>query len=81
MDALISTPPSQAADALRAQGWAVIQPDDLLAWLHADHAAAEAIHASWSDLPPDTHLRDGGAYRFRRHSCFTLDTTTETVRS
>ena len=25
-------------------------------------------------LPPDTHLRDGGHYRCRRHSCFTLDT-------
>jgi hypothetical protein len=24
----------------------------------------------WSNLPPDRHLRDAGAYRFRRHGCF-----------
>ncbi len=76
MDALTFTPPAQAAAALRTQGWALIQPEDLLSWLHADAADAQALHAGWSDLPPDTHLRDGGAYRFRRHSCFTLDTAT-----
>jgi hypothetical protein len=27
----------------------------------------------WNDLPPDGHLRDGGRYRRRRHSCFVVD--------
>jgi hypothetical protein len=58
---------------LRKQGWAVIDAPTLLNWLHTDEATAEALHTSWNDLPPDQHLRDGGHYRFRRHSCFTLD--------
>jgi hypothetical protein len=34
---------------------------DVLAWL-----------PSWNDLPPDAYLKDGGHYRRRRHSCFTV---------
>lgn len=30
----------------------------------------ETLHASWSDLRRDEHLKDGGTYRLRRHSCF-----------
>ena len=74
MDALEPTPPDHVPAALRSQGWAVVGAPDLLAWLHADAAAADTLHASWNDLPPDTHLRDGGHYRYRRHSCFVLDT-------
>ena len=36
---------------------------------------AHDLHASWSKLPPDQHLRDGGHYRFRRHDSYTLDTS------
>lgn len=31
------------------------------------------LHQSWFDLRRDTHLKDGGAYRQRRHSCFVQD--------
>jgi hypothetical protein len=31
---------------------------------------------SWSDLPPDAHLKDGGRYRRRRHSCFVVNGAT-----
>ena len=30
-----------------------------------------ALRDSWQELPRDAYLRDGGRYRFRRHSCFT----------
>ena len=30
-------------------------------------------HGDWNDLPPDNHLKDGGRYRRRRHSCFVVD--------
>ncbi|HYR25581.1 MAG TPA: 2OG-Fe dioxygenase family protein [Aquabacterium sp.] len=79
MHTLTPTEPDQAPALLQQQGWAVIDAPHLLAWLHATPADAEALHTSWGDLPPDTHLRDGGHYRFRRHSCFTLDTASGTL--
>ncbi|AWI55027.1 hypothetical protein DEH84_01775 [Aquabacterium olei] len=79
MEALTSTSLDQVPDALRQQGWALLRPAVLLDWLHSDAATADALHASWNDLPPDQHLRDGGHYRFRRHSCFTLDTADGTL--
>lgn len=30
----------------------------------------KALGPFWNDLPPDAHLKDGGRYRRRRHSCF-----------
>lgn len=67
------TLPGQLPEQLRRQGYAVLGPpgvceladcrlDDLLAW-----------GPSWNDLPPDGYLKDGGHYRRRRHSCFTVD--------
>jgi hypothetical protein len=74
MQALMPTTLDQAPALLRQQGWAVISAPTLLSALHADQAAADTLHATWGDLPADQHLRDGGHYRFRRHSCFTLHT-------
>ena len=76
MDALTPSPLDQIPSALHKQGWALISADTLLNTLHTDQATLDALHASWHDLPPDQHLRDGGHYRFRRHSCFKLDTAT-----
>ena len=38
-----------------------------------DARELDALRASWDDLPPDAHLRDGGRYRRRRHACFVVD--------
>jgi len=76
MDALTTTTLDQVPALLHKQAWAAISAPMLLNWLHTDQATADVLHASWNDLPPDPHLRDGGHYRFRRHSCFTLDTAT-----
>ena len=65
--------------ALRDDGWALVPRDMLLSWLPAEPADGDALHTSWSDLPADTHLRDGGHYRFRRHSCFVLDTASQAL--
>jgi len=76
--------PTQLDDvgaALRHDGWALMPRDMLLRWLAAQADDANALHASWSDLPPDTHLRDGGHYRFRRHSCFVLDHADDAARA
>lgn len=39
----------------------------------------DALHASWGDLRRDTHLKDGGTYRQRRHSCFIQDLDHDTL--
>ncbi|MCH8178779.1 MAG: 2OG-Fe dioxygenase family protein [Proteobacteria bacterium] len=75
-------PPARLDDvstALRRDGWALMPRDMLLGCLPASPSDADTVHASWSDLPPDTHLRDGGRYRFRRHSCFVLDNARGTL--
>lgn len=76
------TPPASldaVSGALQQDGWALLTTDLLLPWLDSDAADAQTLHASWSDLPADNHLRDGGHYRRRRHSCFVLDTATQAL--
>lgn len=69
----------EVSSSLKIEGWALLPTTLLYPWLNADATQAEALHASWNDLPPDTHLRDGGHYRFRRHSCFVYDTAAGTL--
>lgn len=38
--------------------------------LGLDLPALAALRAAWERLPRDTYLRDGGAYRARRHGCW-----------
>ena len=70
-------PPFVAADRYEAQlaalGHAVISTTSVQRCFHAadDDLAALATH--WNDLPADAYLKDGGRYRFRRHSCFVAD--------
>lgn len=73
MDSLTTISPEQIPAVLQAQGWAALSATSLLDWLPATPEQADDVHASWNDLPPDTHLRDGGRYRFRRHGCFVFD--------
>jgi hypothetical protein len=61
------------AAALRSQGFMVLSPAQLAGLAKSTLARFDAWRALWNDLPPDHHLRDGGAYRFRRHSCFVHD--------
>ncbi len=70
-------PPISAAGAvdaaLREHGHAVLDAAGLYASLGAAPAALDAWPAYWNRLPPDTHLRDGGRYRRRRHSAFVVE--------
>jgi hypothetical protein len=52
-------------------GYAFVSAAEAVAALDLDLAGLEALRVSWGALPRDTYLRDGGAYRARRHSCFT----------
>src|SRR6185312_8621883 len=68
--AVTTVHPDHLSSQLRADGWAVVKPVDLLGWLRATPLDLEPLAASWDDLPADPHLRDGGHYRSRRHGSF-----------
>lgn len=65
------------AGALRRQGFVLL---DAAALAQMAQAAPAPLTAAWDDLPPDAHLRDGGAYRFRRHASYTLDLPAQLAR-
>ncbi len=74
---MIFEPPYDAADTfetrLKDVGHSVIAPATLTAALGCNAAELSDLQPFWNDLPPDTYLRDGGRYRFRRHSCFVAE--------
>jgi hypothetical protein len=70
------TPPITPLPALDAKladdGYAVLDSAALRQIGRIDTATCESWSAHWHALPPDTHLRDGGHYRRRRHGCFVV---------
>jgi len=69
----IFTPPADAVDALRREGYALLRPEDVAALAGCELAALDALIPSWDTLALDNYLKDGGRYRRRRHSCFVQD--------
>ena len=67
-----STPALQVVSALQRNGFAVLDPTDMLAWSGCDAGALEAMRPDWESLPPDLFMKDGGRYRHRRHACFVV---------
>lgn len=72
-------PPFDAASdvlgRLQDRGYAVVDPAGTAMLLGTSLDALDGLRASWSDLPSDRYLKDGGAYRRRRHACFVVDST------
>ncbi|HZV92289.1 MAG TPA: 2OG-Fe dioxygenase family protein [Caldimonas sp.] len=66
------TAPFDLGNALSTCGHAVLDPRGFATFVSTPAAELEPLRASWSDLPPDNYLRDGGRYRRRRHSCFVV---------
>jgi hypothetical protein len=71
----VSPPPAtleleQALESLTAHGHAVCAATSWAPAWGLSPADLERLAASWSDLPPDAYLRDGGRYRRRRHGCW-----------
>lgn len=58
---------------LRERGYAVLDAAGVAAWAGCDAAALQALAPHWDALPSDTHLKDGGRYRRRRHGCFVAE--------
>ncbi|HUL19001.1 MAG TPA: 2OG-Fe dioxygenase family protein [Steroidobacteraceae bacterium] len=59
-----------AVRELQTSGFARLSPAEASLALGLDLAALAPLKDSWERLPRDAYLRDGGAYRARRHSCF-----------
>ena len=66
-----SVPADQVLSRLQTQGYAVMDADTVSAWADVPMPALNNLVPSWSQLPPDDYLKDGGRYRKRRHACFT----------
>jgi hypothetical protein len=64
--------PATALASLRESGCALLSAEGVRALVHTAPGELDALRDSWHRLPRDEHLRDGGRYRFRRHSCFTI---------
>ncbi len=67
------TYPDQVPVALRQQGYAVLSTLGTCELLNTAASDLAKLGESWSDLPADAHLKDGGRYRHRRHGCFIVD--------
>ena len=67
------TPFDRIDTALRDTGFAVIDAASFAHLAGAPLADLARWRTYWTDLPPDAHLRDGGRYRRRRHSCFVVE--------
>ncbi len=66
------TPLNSAPNRLEERGYVLLQPEDLAQLCEISLHDLIQLAASWENLPADTHLRDGGKYRKRRHSSFCL---------
>jgi hypothetical protein len=66
------TEKQQLVATLKTTGYAVLHPTSAFELLGCSDKDTAAWLPSWNDLPPDAYLKDGGHYRRRRHSCFTV---------
>lgn len=65
--------------SLNDSGYALIAPEQLQEQLHLSVPSLATLRASWERLPRDMWLRDGGRYRYRRHSCFVQDLAADSL--
>ena len=66
------TPVKELPQSLRDQGYAVLSAQDVAKIAHVDLDQLLSLNQFWEGLPRDPYLKDGGRYRFRRHSSFEM---------
>ena len=66
------TPVKELAQSLRDEGFAVVCAQDVAQIAHVDLEQLLSLNQFWEGLPRDPYLKDGGRYRFRRHSSFKI---------
>lgn len=64
------TAPHELRDALRREGFAVLNAQALVSLSGASLEALHSLEESWDRLSLDQYLKDGGRYRLRRHSSY-----------
>jgi hypothetical protein len=60
----------QVVERLVREGYAFLTAAEASAVCQFAFQPLQELRDSWSRLPRDAYLRDGGRYRSRRHSCF-----------
>ena len=65
--------PDDVVALLATRGFAVLDAQGTSTLLDVPLVELDALQSSWDDLVADRYLKDGGAYRKRRHSCFVVD--------
>jgi len=68
-----TVPLNQADATLARQGFALLDARSVQQAIGVAPQELAALQPSWDELPPDAHLKDGGRYRRRRHSCFIVE--------
>ena len=66
------TPLKELANSLRSDGFAIVAAREVAQIAHLDLDQLQDLTQFWEELPRDPYLRDGGRYRFRRHSSFEI---------
>ena len=66
------TSAKEVIPSLRKDGFAILSAQDVADIAKVSQADLGLLTSFWDDLPRDPYLKDGGRYRFRRHSSYEI---------
>lgn len=70
------TPVGELTQSLKQKGFVVISAEDVARIAGLALQQLMELIPFWDDLPRDPYLKDGGRYRFRRHSSYKIERET-----
>ena len=76
---IVLLPGNHVSNLLSEAGYVLLAAAELQSRLSLVLNDLDHLRTSWSQLPRDVWLRDGGRYRYRRHSCFIHELATDTL--
>ena len=66
------TPAMEAREALKNEGFVILSATDVADIAKVALSDLLLLNTFWEDLPRDPYLKDGGRYRFRRHTSYEI---------
>ena len=66
------TPVKEVTQSLRNDGFAIVSAEDVAGIARVPLSDLQLLADFWGDLPRDPYLKDGGRYRFRRHTSYEI---------